>query len=91
MYLAMVAMLIGAGGWQGLQLTLQNFDIVGGTLLLLLGLFLLNLLLALGSWWVLNFSLLKRRLFLGAAVAVAVAVVINNMLGVAVVSRHASP
>jgi hypothetical protein len=78
-YLAMTAMAIGAVG--GLQSILQNFDIVGGTLLLLVGLFLLNLLLALGSWRVLHFSLLKQRLFLGAAVAVAAAAVINDVLG----------
>jgi membrane protease YdiL (CAAX protease family) len=81
MYLAMATMLLGADGWGGLEQAMQNIDIIGGTLLLILGLFFLNLLLALGSWRVLTFSLLYRRLFLSAAIVVAVVVVINNIPG----------
>lgn len=74
MYLAMATMLLDSGG-------VQNIDIIGRTLLLILSLSVLNLLLALGSWRVLTFSLLRRKLFLSAAVAVAIIAVINNIPG----------
>jgi hypothetical protein len=81
MYLVMALMLVGVSGLNGLEQVIQNIDILGGTLLLMLGLFLLNVLLALGSWRVLTFSLLKRRLFLGAAISIAIVVVLNNIPG----------
>lgn len=81
MYLAIAVIFLSAGGWRGIDEVFQNMDIIGGTLLIIFGLFSLNLLLALGSWRVLSFSLLTRRLFLSAAIALAIVVVINNIRG----------
>jgi hypothetical protein len=81
MYLTMTGMLVSASGWHGLEQATRDFEIIGGTLLLMLGMFFLNLLLALGSWRILTFSHVKRRLFLGASIAVAIIFVVNLIPG----------
>lgn len=78
MYLAMTIVLVSATGWKGLQ---QNLDITGEPFLLLFSLFVLNLLLALGSWRALRLSRLKQGFLLCIAIGVAVVSITNNALG----------
>ena len=77
MNLAMVGIFFGAIGWHGLEQAAQDLEIVGSTLLYMLGFFVMNSLLALGSWRLLTFSYLKRTIFLGASITVAIAFVVT--------------
>lgn len=77
MYLAMATILLSATDFE----IFQNLDIIGGTLFLLAGGSVLNLLLAVGSWRVLTLSTWKRRLLLGSAFGVAVVLIVNSAHG----------
>ena len=77
MYLAMAALLINAARLE----IFQNLDIAGGALFLLASGFLVNLLLAVGSWRIRSLPIWKRRLLLGSAIGVAIVLFVNSLQG----------
>ena len=77
MYLAMAALLFNAAGLE----IFKNLDIVRGTLFLIASGFLVNLLLAVGSWQIRSLTIWKRRLLLGSAIGVAIVLFVNSLLG----------
>ena len=66
-YVAMFAILVGISGPE----TFRHLEVVGGVLLWLIGLFLVNALLSLGAWRFLVISPHKRRFVLAIAITVA--------------------
>jgi hypothetical protein len=81
LFFGMCVVLLGAGGWHGLGQVMRNLAVIGKTLALVFGLFVINSLLALGSWRLLAFSPRIQKLVVVAASALACVAVVNNLVG----------
>ena len=78
MYFAIFVMIVDAVGIEGIQ---QNIEMLWDPIVLVLGLALLNSLLAFGIWRIPTFSYMKKRILLITSIAISVIAVLANASG----------
>jgi|GEM_PF-5773561 len=78
-------------GWHGYSQFFKDLEIIGGTLLLMLGGGVINLLMAFGSLRVFLYKRWKRNAILFGAVGIATILVLSNLIGLIAWIQGASP
>jgi hypothetical protein len=82
MFLAIGGIIFSYAEWTGFQQFLEDLEVIGETVLLITGGFIVNTVMAVGSWRMLSLKGWKRRVILFGAIALAAVFALNIIMGI---------